>query len=1480
MAKKARNRAQLFVSRLVELSGGGAIGVKAPTVRRRHIATAVLLFLAVNLLCLGLVSPHPTSAATGIESQLSFEGKIVNSSGTNIPDGSYNMEFKIYTGCTNNTGSGCTLAWTEDYLVSQSDGVNFTSGTYQANLGQYCPFSGGACTPSAASDGNTNTAVPWGTYPLYLSLQIGNTSSCSPTTNNFTAACGGDGVMSPYILLTSTPYSFNSGELGGIAASGFIQTAPTVAQTIQAAGNTTGLIVEQNAGGTYGSDIFDVQGTGGSSDNFIQVTSSAANTGNVNIASQGSSSTVGISAGSAGTVTLGSQSVTNTVNIGATGSVAVASTVNIGTSSTASNAQTVNIGSTSDASNAVTIAAGGSSSITENTGTGGTIYLGNDPSGVTNETVDIGDVSGAATTDTSTVNIATYNSGTGTQTLNAGSTEGASVTSIQAGTGGLSLNTGNGTSATGAISIKTGNSSGGVPGSVNIDTGTGILSGTQILDDTFEGSGSGSTNDFASGACPYGCSLSASNTYAHTGSYSLKITESNQYWGIYENYLDTSVTAGDEYYFTLWFRGNAAETIAGQVDWSTGAVSNLNTITDTTTGWTEMTGDLIAPVGATAEYIALSSGSGSSSNVQYMDDFVVQNLSSITSPNVDIGATNAEAITVGNTNEAGLTSIVGGASGISEYAGSNGILNIGTQNANNVNIGNSSGTVVVQGTGTTAFQVQNSSNAAVLDVDTTDNSVGLGTTTPASSRLDIVGATSDSTTNALNATNSLGGDLLQVNDSGSINLDGGSGGNTMGYTSIGGSNGTGQDGYLIANEFTAPTTGSLSSLSAYVGSGGGVDSSPYNQFQLAIYANSSGTPGAYVASTAVGTLNSSAAWDTLPITASLTAGTSYWIVYWSNAPGTGSNSYNCVPYGGTSNGYYATSTFGSGADNGMPATFPGGAVNNVEHSLYATYAAQGVSIASSGNLTGYDAATFQDTTNSSTAFQIQNAAGSSVLVVGTSDAVNFLTYPGFEEQSAGTPLGWSAVASPTLFTQNTNTADVYNGIASLEITTTTAGTQGATTSSFTSSLPSGAQNYNISFYAMSSSAIPGNDFKVSLGGTTPTCTGSASTTLNANAMQLISCTIAATATPTSLTIIDTDTIVSTIYLDAVQLQSGTSSTPYQFATTQLRGLINNPVNIQPTANSTSAFTVANSAGTQVLTVSTSSSASSQVIIGVGTAGEANPTLFIVDSGTSTDPTGVNGAIYYNTDGAGGPAGTGTGEGEFRCYQGGAWRDCIGMPDMTQQRWGFRSAAGGGTSGTTLTSVNVQAPSVSGTATAGTSTVSDFINYSGTAIEGVTGDTSFNTDTRTEYLPKYEARIYVDPTAISTVNYWVALSSNSIASNTPPTSSTSATGSYGGIGYLSTVNSGKWVCASGDGTNQTGVNTGVTVTIGHYYDMIIDLSVSGTLTCSISDNGGAFVSVSKNTNMPAATSVLGMQAAADASSGTRNIGIAYQWLGYQ
>ena len=184
--------------------------------RRYSLGAVVLLVLTLSL---AFKFTGNAYATTGINQEMSFEGKIAtNAAGVNIANGTYNMEFNIYTGCTNNTGTGCTSVWTEDWLVHASNGVVFNGGTFQVNLGAV----------------NSLSSIPvadWNTYPLYLSVEVGTTAdsgsnSCAGPTN-FGTNCGGDGIMSPYILLTSTPYSFDTSELGGIAASGFGQIAST-----------------------------------------------------------------------------------------------------------------------------------------------------------------------------------------------------------------------------------------------------------------------------------------------------------------------------------------------------------------------------------------------------------------------------------------------------------------------------------------------------------------------------------------------------------------------------------------------------------------------------------------------------------------------------------------------------------------------------------------------------------------------------------------------------------------------------------------------------------------------------------------------------------------------------------------------------------------------------------------------------------------------------------------------------------------------------------------------------------------------------------------------------------------------------------------------------------------------------------------------------------------------------------------------------
>lgn len=88
------------------------------------------------------------------------------------------------------------------------------------------------------------------------------------------------------------------------------------------------------------------------------------------------------------------------------------------------------------------------------------------------------------------------------------------------------------------------------------------------------------------------------------------------------------------------------------------------------------------------------------------------------------------------------------------------------------------------------------------------------------------------------------------------------------------------------------------------------------------------------------------------------------------------------------------------------------------------------------------------------------------------------------------------------------------------------------------------------------------------------------------------------------------------------------------------------VSAKTTTNSTAGFQVQNSGGVEQLTVDTSNS---RVYVGP-TAGDTTGTILVLGNKTNAgDPTGVAGAMYYNANG-----------GKFRCYENGAWKNCLGF----------------------------------------------------------------------------------------------------------------------------------------------------------------------------------------------------------------------------
>lgn len=189
----------------------------------------LMILLGVIFFAQFLVIPV-TRAATGINEQLNFQGRLLDSTGAVVADGLYNMEFKVVRdgdGCNPTSGTfpcSGTVLWTETRI--QTNRVTVKNGYFSVNLGSVTAFAG---------------SVDWNQDTLWVSINVGGTAN--------TASPTWDGVMKPLKRLTSSPYAFNAGRLGGLTASSFGQLATTNSwtQTNSFTGSGTALSVSNNA---------------------------------------------------------------------------------------------------------------------------------------------------------------------------------------------------------------------------------------------------------------------------------------------------------------------------------------------------------------------------------------------------------------------------------------------------------------------------------------------------------------------------------------------------------------------------------------------------------------------------------------------------------------------------------------------------------------------------------------------------------------------------------------------------------------------------------------------------------------------------------------------------------------------------------------------------------------------------------------------------------------------------------------------------------------------------------------------------------------------------------------------------------------------------------------------------------------------------------------------------------------------------------
>jgi len=154
--------------------------------------------------------------------------------------------------------------------------------------------------------------------------------------------------------------------------------------------------------------------------------------------------------------------------------------------------------------------------------------------------------------------------------------------------------------------------------------------------------------------------------------------------------------------------------------------------------------------------------------------------------------------------------------------------------------------------------------------------------------------------------------------------------NTFGYALQGAVVGTTMSNSVSATRYQMTgQNGTVTSMSISIASP--VSASPNDQFQVAIYADNNGTPGALIASSGSQTIVPDA-WNTTSISAPVMANMYYWLAY--NTNGLAANTNNLrYDAGGATSTWITSAPFGT-----WPATFgPIGGTSSYSSSMYATF---------------------------------------------------------------------------------------------------------------------------------------------------------------------------------------------------------------------------------------------------------------------------------------------------------------------------------------------------------------------------------------------------------------------------------------------------------------------------------------------------------------------------------------------------------------
>lgn len=188
-------------------------------VRPLRVGCLLLFFVMAGWFC----SFSSAQAANGINRQISYQGKLLDTTGVPVTNGTYQMKFALYA-----AASGGTPLWVASGTsvgAPTAIPVTVQSGLFSILLGD---------SSEAGGWQNTLDGVDWNSTTIYLGVTIGS-----------------DSEMTPRKRLGAVPQAFNAERLQGMFASSTVsggQTLFTVNQTENnaATGTRTALLVRSN----------------------------------------------------------------------------------------------------------------------------------------------------------------------------------------------------------------------------------------------------------------------------------------------------------------------------------------------------------------------------------------------------------------------------------------------------------------------------------------------------------------------------------------------------------------------------------------------------------------------------------------------------------------------------------------------------------------------------------------------------------------------------------------------------------------------------------------------------------------------------------------------------------------------------------------------------------------------------------------------------------------------------------------------------------------------------------------------------------------------------------------------------------------------------------------------------------------------------------------------------------------------------------